>query len=57
MSGHVEDEVLRHGVAEARDIFLQKPFAAGALARLVRETIDRAAKPSLSAGRRTETHA
>jgi PAS domain S-box-containing protein len=40
MSGYTDDTVLRHGLAEATDEFLQKPFTPVALARKVREILD-----------------
>ena len=40
MSGYTDDAVVRQGVTEATSAFLQKPFAIGALARKVRETLD-----------------
>jgi PAS domain S-box-containing protein len=40
MSGYTDDAVLLHGVVEATDAFIQKPFTPLALARKVREVID-----------------
>jgi PAS domain S-box-containing protein len=40
MSGYTDDMILRHGLAEATDEFLQKPFTPVALARKVREILD-----------------
>jgi YesN/AraC family two-component response regulator len=40
MSGYTDDTLLRHGVYEARESFLQKPFALRALASKVREKLD-----------------
>ncbi len=40
MSGYTDDATLPHGVIEADTAFLQKPFAAGTLARKVREVLD-----------------
>jgi PAS domain S-box-containing protein len=40
MSGYTDDTILRHGLAEATDEFLQKPFTPMALARKVREILD-----------------
>ncbi|MCA9009550.1 MAG: response regulator [Planctomycetaceae bacterium] len=40
MSGYTDDAVLIHGVVEATDAFIQKPFTPLSLARKVREVID-----------------
>ena len=40
MSGYTDDAVLLHGVVEAADAFIQKPFTPLSLARKVREVID-----------------
>ncbi|MFN7978365.1 MAG: PAS domain S-box protein [Vicinamibacterales bacterium] len=40
MSGYTDDAVLRHGVVEAADAFIQKPFTPLGLARKVRQVID-----------------
>ncbi|MFO1001909.1 MAG: PAS domain S-box protein [Planctomycetaceae bacterium] len=40
MSGYTDDAVLLHGVVEATDAFIQKPFTPLSLARKVREVID-----------------
>lgn len=41
MSGYTDDTLLRHGVYEARESFLQKPFVIRSFASKVRETLDR----------------
>jgi PAS domain S-box-containing protein len=41
MSGYTDDTLLRHGVYEARESFLQKPFVLRAFASKVREILDR----------------
>jgi PAS domain S-box-containing protein len=41
MSGYTDDTLLRHGVYEARESFLQKPFVLRTLAAKARETLDR----------------
>jgi CheY-like chemotaxis protein len=40
LSGYSGDAVVRHGVLEAEDAFLQKPFSASAVAYRVREVLD-----------------
>jgi PAS domain S-box-containing protein len=42
ISGHTDDTVLRHGVEHSEVAFLQKPFTRIALARRLREVLDRA---------------
>ena len=43
VSGYTDDAVVRHGIVEATDAFLQKPFTPLALARKVRAILDGAA--------------
>jgi PAS domain S-box-containing protein len=42
MSGYTDDDVLRHGVVESADAFIQKPFTPLGLARKVRQVLDAA---------------
>ncbi len=42
MSGHTDDELVRRGVTNATDAFLQKPYTLLALARKVRDVLDAA---------------
>ncbi len=46
ISGYTEDAVLLHGVVEATDSFMSKPFTPLSLARKVREVIDAPGKSS-----------
>ncbi len=39
MSGYTDDTLLRHGVYEAQEAFLQKPFPPHTLAAKVREVL------------------
>jgi DNA-binding NtrC family response regulator len=41
MSGYTDDAITRHGVLEPGFVFVQKPFTPDALARTVREVLDR----------------
>lgn len=41
MSGYTDDAVTRHGVLESGSTYLQKPFTPDAIARKVREVLDR----------------
>lgn len=40
LSGYTADMVLRHGIEEDRVTFLQKPYTADGLSRLVRTVLD-----------------
>lgn len=41
MGGYTDDAGVRHGIIDAKDDFLQKPFSPLALARKVREVLDK----------------
>jgi YesN/AraC family two-component response regulator len=41
MSGYTDDAIARHGVLDPGTVLLQKPFTPAALARKVREVLDR----------------
>jgi CheY-like chemotaxis protein len=40
-SGYPSDTVVRHGIAEARTAFIEKPYLPDDLARMVRDILDR----------------
>jgi CheY-like chemotaxis protein len=46
VSGYMDDAVVRHGIREAEEAFLQKPFSATSLAVKVREVLARSEAPS-----------
>jgi FixJ family two-component response regulator len=40
MSGYTDDDIIRRGLTDSKVAFLQKPFNAKTLARLVRSVLD-----------------
>jgi CheY-like chemotaxis protein len=42
VSGYMDDAIVRHGIEDSTDAFLQKPFTPASLARKVRDVIDAA---------------
>ncbi len=46
MSGYVEDALVRHGIVEAEEAFLHKPFSLVELAAKVREVLDAVPEPA-----------
>ena len=40
MSGYTDDAIMRHNLSDEKVQFIQKPFAAFALARKVRQVLD-----------------
>lgn len=54
MSGYTDDEVLRYGVREATDRFLQKPFTPDSLIRQIRSSLE-AVRPASKSNRNSES--
>ncbi|QJX00098.1 PAS domain S-box protein [Frigoriglobus tundricola] len=50
MSGYTDDVVVRHGLVTPVDAFIQKPFSPEAMARKVREMLDRQREPVAADG-------
>lgn len=46
MSGYTDDAIVRHGIVDSTDAFIQKPFSPLKLARTVRNVMDGIVKTS-----------